>query len=350
MNEPLRIGIVGAGGNSQGHLDACVATGAARTVAICDIIKERAENRQAQYQIDRIYVDYREMLEKEDIDAVVVSVPNYIHHEISIAAMKAGKHVLCEKPMSIKPEWAEEMVRTSKETGKILQVGMCARFLPTTQWLRKYIDQGHLGKAYMARAQYVRRSGIPGWGGWFTRKEMSGGGPLIDIGVHVLDSAWYLMGCPKPVSVFGAAFSELGRRKIGLGSWGRAEWDGYFDVEDFAAALIRMENGAVISLEAGWAGFTSPSYGISIMGSDRGASLEDGKVLLMTQQDDNDIDTAINVPDRRGLSNFALQMEAFAKAIRGEGPVVTPGEHGLTITKVLVAIYESAAKQAEVRI
>jgi predicted dehydrogenase len=350
VSNPIRIGIVGAGGNSGGHLEACMTTGAAKPIAICDIIKERAENRQSQYQIERAYVDYREMLEKEDIDAVVVSVPNNIHHEISIAALKAGRHVLCEKPMSIKREWAEEMVSTAQETGKLLQVGMCARFRPTIQWLRKHIEDGHLGRVYMARAQYVRRSGIPGWGGWFTRKEMSGGGPLIDIGVHVLDSAWYLMGCPNPVSVCGATFSELGHRKMGLGSWGRAEWDGFFDVEDFATALIRMDNGAVISLEAGWAGYTAATHTINLMGSEQGASLEDNKVALMSQKDDHDIDTMVNMPDRGRVSVFARQMEAFAKAVRGEGPCMTPGEHGLTVTKMLVGIYESAAKGAEVRI
>lgn len=348
MSEKLRIGQIGCGGNGTGHLEAGRVSGVVEPVAVCDIIAERAESRKEKYGAKAAYLDYRELLQRDDVEAVVISVPNYIHHEIAIAALQAGKHVLCEKPMTIKADWAEEMVKTANASGLVFQVGMTSRFRPEAQWLKKYVAAGNLGEVYFGRARYVRRSGIPGWGSWFTRKEQSGGGPLIDIGVHVLDLTWYLMGCPKPVSVSGACFSALGHRKKGVGSWGRVDWDGYFDVEDFATALVRFENGAVISLEASWAAYTNENNAIDLLGTEKGAQLETDKVTLLTQEDDHNMDTVVTMPKRRNVNNFVRQMEAFAKAVKEGGPVMTTGDQGLQMVKMLLGIYESARTQKEV--
>ncbi|HHT26429.1 MAG TPA: Gfo/Idh/MocA family oxidoreductase [Firmicutes bacterium] len=348
MSEKLRIGQIGCGGNGTGHLEAGRVSGVVEPVAVCDIIAERAESRKEKYGAKAAYLDYRELLQRDDVEAVVISVPNYIHHEIAIAALQAGKHVLCEKPMTIKADWAEEMVKTANASGLVFQVGMTSRFRPEAQWLKKYVAAGNLGEVYFGRARYVRRSGIPGWGSWFTRKEQSGGGPLIDIGVHVLDLTWYLMGCPKPVSVSGACFSALGHRKKGVGSWGRVDWDGYFDVEDFATALVRFENGAVISLEASWAAYTNENNAIDLLGTEKGAQLATDKVTLLTQEDDHNMDTVVTMPKRRNVNNFVRQMEAFAKAVKEGGPVMTTGDQGLQMVKILLGIYESARTQKEV--
>lgn len=348
MSEKLRIGQIGCGGNGTGHLEAGRVSGVVEPVAVCDIIAERAESRKEKYGAEAAYLDYRELLRRDDIEAVVISVPNYIHHEITIAALKAGKHVLCEKPMTIRLDWAEEMVKAAKESGLVFQVGMTSRFRPEAQWLKQYVAAGNLGEVYYGRARYMRRSGIPGWGSWFTRKEQSGGGPLIDIGVHVLDLTWYLMGCPKPVSVSGACFSALGHRKKGIGNWGRTDWNGYFDVEDFATALIRFENGAIVSLEASWAAYTNENDSIELLGTEKGAQLETDKVTLLTQEDDHNMDTVVTMPKRRNVNNFVRQIESFAQAVKAGGPIMTTGEQGLQMVKMLLGIYESARTQKEV--
>jgi predicted dehydrogenase len=348
MSEKLRIGQIGCGGNGTGHLEAGKVSGVVQPVAVCDIIAERAESRKAIYGAEAAYTDYRELLKRDDVEAVVISVPNYIHHEIAIAALNAGKHVLCEKPMTIKKDWAEAMVKVANASDRVFQVGMTSRFRQEAQWLRKYIDAGNLGQVYFGRARYVRRSGIPGWGSWFTRKEQSGGGPLIDIGVHALDLTWYLMGCPKPVSVSGACFSALGHRKMGVGSWGRTDWNGYFDVEDFATALVRFENGAVISLEASWAAFTNENNSIDILGAEQGAQLDADKVILLTQEDDHNMDTVVAMPKRRNVNNFVRQIESFAQAVKAGGPIMTTADQGLQMVTMLLGIYESARTQKEV--
>ena len=352
MTKPLQLGIVGAGNISGSHLDACQKSGAAKTLAICDIIKERAQARQTQYNIGDVYVDYHDLLARKDIEAIVVAVPNQLHHEVTIAALKAGKHVLCEKPMSFKPEWAESMVEAAKKSGTVLQIGMVSRYQSGAQYLKQQVVKGNLGDIYFARAQYLRRSGIPGWGSWFTRKDMAGGGPLIDIGVHKLDLAWYLLGCPKPVSVTGLAYAAFGPRQMGLGDWGTPEWDGYYDVEDFAAAFIRFENGAAISLEASWAGYTEPLESMHLLGTEKGAQLFTNKVLLLTQDEKHPLDSTISFSKNGGefATPFAAQSAAFAQAVRGEAECVAPGEHGLVVTRMLNAIYESARQGAEVRL
>jgi len=348
MVKPLKLGIIGAGNISKSHLEAARRTGAAVPVAICDPLLDRANQRQNEYGIQEVYADYHDMLAKSDIEAVVVCPPNHLHHVVTIDALRAGKHVLCEKPMSFRVDWAQSMVDEAKKSGKILQVGMVSRYQPTVQWLRRQVAEGSLGWVYFARAQYVRRSGIPGWGSWFTRKDMAGGGPLIDIGVHRLDLAWYLMGCPKPVSVFGVTFAALGPSKQGLGTWGTPEWDGYYDVEDFSAALITFADGSAISLEAVWADYTDPSSALHLIGNKQGAQLIDDKVKIMTQVDKHDMDTMVSMPKNSLESGFSGQMMAFRNAVRGEAPCPAPGEQGLEVTKMLAGIYESAQKGASV--
>lgn len=352
MSKPLQLGIVGAGNIAGAHLDGCKTSGAAQPVAICDIIKERAEKYQTQYNIDHVYLDYHDLLAREDIEAVVVAVPNNLHHEVTIAALQAGKHVLCEKPMSYNLQWANDMLQSAQQAGTVLQIGMVSRYRSDVQWLHKQVQSGNLGHIYFARTQCIRRSGIPGWGSWFTRKDKAGGGPLIDIGVHWLDLAWYIIGCPQPVSVCGATYSEFGPHKKGLGSWGTPEWDGYYDVEDFATALIRFANGATISLEAAWAGYTDSTSSLSLLGSNKGAVLQDGNVRLLSQEDKYDMDTTVALPNKSSSFNsiFAAQMHAFKQAIRGEAPCMAPAEHGVSITAMLAAIYESAKMGAEVKL
>lgn len=344
----VRIGMVGAGSISGSHLSAAREGAGAKIVAVCDIIEERARKRSAEFGIPEVYTDHEKMLEEADLDAVIVGVPNNVHHVITVNALKAGKHVLCEKPMAINVAAGEKMVATAKESGKILAVGLVNRMRSEVQTLRKMVDQDELGDIYYAKAMMIRRKGIPGWGSWFTRKEESGGGPLIDIGVHALDVAWYLIGCPKPVSVSGHVYTAFGPERRGLGSWGIPDWSGKYDVEDLAVGFVRFENGAIINLEVSWALNMPPETRINVIGDKVGAMCAlDGTLKFYSEVDNELVDAS-----RRSTqtSIFRTQLQNFCDAIRDDKPVLTPGEHGLTVTRMLEGIYDSAASGKEIRL
>ncbi|MGI6081695.1 MAG: Gfo/Idh/MocA family protein [Limnochordia bacterium] len=344
----VRVGMVGAGSISGSHLAAAREGAGAKVVAVCDIIEERARRRAAEFNIPEVYTDHRRMLEESDLDAVIVGVPNNVHHEITINALKAGKHVLCEKPMAINVAAGEQMVAAAKESGRILAVGLVNRMRSEVQTLRAMVDSDELGKIYYAKAMMIRRKGIPGWGSWFTRKEESGGGPLIDIGVHALDLAWFLIGCPKPVSVTGHTYTAFGPDRRGLGSWGIPDLTGFYDVEDLAVGMIRFDNGAAINLEVSWALNMPPETRINVIGEKAGALCTlDGNVRFFSEVENELVDTT-----RQGskVSIFRAQLQHFTDAIREGTPVLTPGEHGLTVTRMLEGIYESAASGKEIRL
>lgn len=344
----VRLGMVGAGSISKSHLSAVKEGAGAKVVAVCDIIEERARQRAAEFGIPAIYTDHRRMLEEAELDAVVVGVPNSVHHTITINALKAGKHVLCEKPMAINVAAGKQMVEAAKESGKILAVGLVNRMRPEAQALRNMVEAGELGKVYYGKAMMIRRQGIPGWGSWFTQKEEAGGGPLIDIGVHALDLAWFCMGNPKPVAVSGLTYTAFGPERRGLGSWGIPDWSGKYNVEDLAVGFVRFENGAVINLEVSWAINMPPETRVNIIGEKAGALCAfDNNLRIFSEVDGNLVDTMRQGPR---TSLFRTQMQNFTTAIREGKPVLTPGEHGLTVNRMLEAIYTSAASGREVRL
>ena len=189
----------------------------------------------------------QELLEGPDFDAVIVSTPPNTHERLSTFFLGAGKHVLCEKPIAMNAIEGKEMVDLAKKQGKFIQIGYNSRFSPSNQTLKKFIEAGELGEIYYARAQSLRIRGIPGWG-VFIDKSKQGGGPLIDIGVHILDLCLWLMSHPKPTRVSGVTYQKFGKRSDVVGFMG--QWDyKNFTVEDFASALIRFENGATVVLE-----------------------------------------------------------------------------------------------------
>lgn len=344
----VRIGMVGAGSISGSHLSAAREGAGAKIVAVCDIIEERARRRAAEFNIPEVYTDHRRMLEEADLDAVIVGVPNNVHHVITVNALQAGKHVLCEKPMAINVAAGEKMVAAAKASGKILAVGLVNRMRSEVQTLRGMVDRDELGKIYYAKAMMIRRKGIPGWGSWFTRKEESGGGPLIDIGVHALDVAWFLIGNPKPISVSGHTYTAFGPERRGLGSWGIPDWSGTYNVEDLATGMIRFDNGAVINLEVSWALNMPPETRINVIGEKAGALCPlDGNLRFYSEVENELVDTT-----RQGskVSIFRAQLQHFTDAVREGKPVLTPGEHGLTVTRMLEGIYDSAAAGKEIRL
>jgi predicted dehydrogenase len=222
----VRVGLVGCGGIGRVHMASYAKVADAEIVAACDLNQEKLDYAKSTFGIQKTYLDYNEMFETEKLDAVVVAVPNVVHAPIAIAALKTNHHVFCEKPMSINSIEAQKMFDTAKASNKIFMMGFNNRYRGDSQVLKSFIDKGVLGDIYYARCGWVRRMGIPGMGGWFTQKEQSGGGPLIDIGVHVLDLTMWLLGNPKPVMAFGSTYAKFGPEGRGMGGWGVASEKG----------------------------------------------------------------------------------------------------------------------------
>jgi len=337
-----KMGIIGAGGISEVHLEAIKAEPRAQVVGIADVSQEMVTYRADRHQIPYVFTDYKEMLAQIELDAVVLCVPNYLHHEAAIHALKAGKHVLCEKPMAMSVSQAEEMIAASREADKILMVGQNNRFRAESLALKRFVEEGKLGQVYVAKTGWIRRYGIPGWGSWFTQKELAGGGPLIDIGVHMLDLTLWLLGHPKPATVLGKTYAHFGPRKKGLSEWGRRDEQGKFDVEDLALAMITFENGAALTLEASWAShIEKENVFLELYGTEGGSSLKllDDQITLFHEWNEAPSTTTMQ-PLK--VNERLLLFRNFIDAVEGTAhPVCTP-EHALYINKLIDAIYQSA--------
>ena len=244
--EKLRAGVIGLGMGKahirgyQGHPDVEV-------TAVADLDKQKLADVGDQFGIDNRYTTAEEMLDRENLDIVSIAVPNAYHKPLTILAFKHGCHVLCEKPMAMSADEAEEMIAASENAGKRIMINFSFRFNQQSAALKKEVESGILGDIYYARSVWHRRRGIPGFGGWFGQKKLSGGGPLIDLGVHRLDLALWLMEYPEPDWVLASTYDWIGSalaKEKGLG----------FDVEDFAVGLVKFKSGATLELEASWAG------------------------------------------------------------------------------------------------
>lgn len=345
MSKKLKIGIIGSGGIAQGaHMKGYAAIpDQCEMVAVCDVNPETAKKAAEMYNVPKQYTDYRELLADPEIDAVSVATPNKYHVEPTVDALKAGKHVLCEKPLGMNAEECRLMCRTAKETGKLLQVGLNMRFSGQAQFLKKYIDNGHMGDIYYARAQALRRRGVPGWG-VFINKELQGGGPLIDIGVHILDLTLTMMGYPKPVSASGKTWDTLGKNPELWNAWGDYDRN-KFTVEDFAVGLIKFDNGAVVVLESSFmANLDREEFKTQLFGTKAGADLKgwgDDALTIYTEQDRQLFDmrpkNVANVD-----STHVEEVKAFVDSILNDKPSMVPGENGLILNAIFDALYKSS--------
>ena len=253
----LRIGIVGVGSIARvAHICSYNGMEDVEIVAVSDIVPEKMNYDQIPATAKK-YADYREMLEKESLDAVDICTPNDLHSEIAVYALEHGKHVFCEKPDAISFEERKRMSEAQQKSGKVLMVMRNNRHTAGSLYLKKCVEAGEFGEIYAGRCGWIRRRGIPGKGGWFTTKSRSGGGPLIDLGVHMLDLAIYLMGNPKAVAVSGSTYCKFAEADdisdSEHSSFGEKKEDGIFDVEDLATGFIRFENGASLQVEFSWA-------------------------------------------------------------------------------------------------
>ena len=352
MTEPIGIGVIGTGHIATArHLPAykaLEAEGKVRLVAVCDVGEERLRRAAAQFGVPQVFSDYRDMLALPEIDAVSVCTTNFQHCEPVLEAFAAGKHVLCEKPLALNAAEGAAMVAAGRAAGKQLQVGYNLRFGSGAQAVRRFIDDGRLGPIYYARAQALRRRGIPSHG-HFTDKSKQGGGPLIDIGAHVLDLSLWLMDFPKPVSVSGQTQIKFGHRTgvIGL----RGQWDPEkFTVEDFGLGLVRFENGATLVLESSFAAnIAADQFQSTLMGTEGGACvdmIQDANTRIYREESGTLTDTSPAFLPQ--VHTHDAEIRAFVQALLDNTPVPVPGEQGLIVTQILDALYLSAETGREV--
>lgn len=352
----LRIGLIGTGGIARDkHIPGWQSVPQAEIVALADQSAAALQAASAAcVSAPTTHTDYRAVLDDPRVNVVDICAPSALHAQITIEALSAGKHVLCEKPMATCRADAAAMLEALGKTDRRLMVAQHMRVDPSVRRLRRALARTPLGEVYYARAQWLRRRRLPGRP-TFTQKVLSGGGPLYDLGVHMLDLAWWMIGCPRPVSVSGAVFDRLAKRE-GLGSeWG--EWNPHtIDVEDFACGLIRFEGGGVLSLETSWLLFHNAAewWQLQMYGDQAGALWPDCRIFGEQDQDPwslqlepgENFEGAPKVPLPYQPHHEIIR--SFAASLLEDQPLVVPPEQSANIIAMLEALYRSAAIGGEV--
>lgn len=350
MADKLRCGVIGAGGIGLDHLHSLVTCHRAAAVAIAEKNPQRAREACARHHIPRSYVDYRELLEQPDIDAVTIALPTHLHAPVALDALKARKHVLLEKPMAMNAKEAAKIVETAKQMKRTLMVAQNLRFHKHTQYARGVIERGDLGEVYHARGFWIRRAGIPRIGSWFTQKQLSGGGAFADLGVHLLDACLHLMKEFDVAAVSCRTHARFGPRGLGEMDWGKSDVDPKkpFDVEDYGVALLRLKSGRTVLLEIGWACFQNHEtreQGIDLLGTNAGLSLWPAKLYRNMVEGH---ETLAFHPGKMPYSDDRVH-HFVACVLDGKKPLVAP-EESLKVQQALDAIYASADSGKEVRL
>ena len=358
MSEKLKIAIIGTGGIAQKcHLPAYQNMDNVEIVAACDILPQRVKSVAEEFDIPAYYTDYKDVLNIEGLDAVDICTPNYLHSIIAIEALEKGLHVFCEKPDAVDAEKAEAMKAAAEKNNKTLMVMRNNRFLTTSSFLKKYIDDGKMGNIYAARCGWQRRRGIPGRGGWFTTKAQSGGGPLIDLGVHMIDLSIWLMGNPKPVAVSGCAYNKFANSEDISDSkeskFGDRNADGIFDVEDLAMGFIRFDNGACLQIEFSWASNVEKERRfVELRGEKAGSvwSSDDDMLKIFTEEYGKTVDYLPNVNNDAVKGGHGENLKHFADVVlNGADPIFKP-QQGVDMIKILQAMYKSAEEGKEIQL
>lgn len=352
---PLRVGVVGLGYAGTTHLTSFAAIPGVEVVALAGKEPERLASLGAIHGIPNLVEDWEDLVDL-DLDIVSVATPNLLHGPISIAALNSGKHVFCEKPLAVSADEARDMVDAARRADRVLEVAFNHRRRADVEWARRYVEEGGIGRIYHARASWKRRSGIPGLTSWFTSPAMSGGGALIDLGPHIIDSLLHIMGEPRVVAVSAVAHGELGR--AGYGAMDRNEQmsgGGEFQVEDLVSALLRLDDGSSVALEISWAGHTvdDEDINIELLGIDGGIRIfvpryraddtlrvfrdEAGVAVTLAPQ--------VHTPDGQ---QHPLVIGEFVDVIRSGDWSGHRGEFALHRTEIIDACYRSAAEGREV--
>ena len=347
----LKVGLVGVGGISRTHMPGWAASEEAEVVAGSDISGEALEQWGALHNVTRLTTNAAELFSDPDIDIIDLCVPNMYHAPLAIAALEAGKHVICEKPLAPTPQDIKQMIAARDKAGKQLMTAQHFRFAGVSQAMKAEIDTGTLGDVYHARGWMLRRNGlIPT--ATFIEKKHSGGGPCIDIGVHILDLTLWFMGNPRPVAVSGVADARLAHHPGAFATWRDGPIPNSFDVEDYAVAFVRFETGATLVLEVSWLlhhDIRGEDMQAWIYGDEGGCHWPSAQFLdtnYTTRQFNNR--TLQLTQDK--MEPHALECVEFAKAIAAGAPSPVPAEQSLQVLAILDGIYRSQAEGREVSI
>lgn len=344
--EKIRVAIVGAGNIAQSaHLPAYQLRDDIEITGIADLNLARAEEAAKKFNIPCAFSSVEEMLEKVECDYVDVCVWNRSHASCVIAAANAGKNILCEKPMADSLENALKMKEAVEKAGVLFMLAVPTRYSSEAQFARELLDSGKLGDVYFAKTAYTRRRGTPV--GWFTDTEKSGGGPVIDIGVHCIDRTWYLMGNPKPVRISASASYAIGNFDTrGVSRWTALDSDlTAFNTEDSAAGIIHFENGASLLFEVSWAQNGPGESLTQVFGSKAGFKLEPLVVYGEELKYLTD-----NQPSLQSVNIFSAEIEHFLTCLRTGQKPISDLDQAVTMQRMLNGIYESARLHKEVEI
>jgi len=365
----VRIGIVGCGFIANGkHLFSMARREDVEVAAFCDIVIEKAQAAAQKFGPPDAFVcaDYRDLVARPDIDVVHVCTPNSSHAEITIAALQAGKHVMCEKPMAKTAAEAKAMLDASLATGKLLTIGYQNRFRDDSVFMKNLCESGELGEIYFAKAFATRRRGVPVWG-VFMDKEKQGGGPLIDLATHALDMTLWMMDNYEPVTVLGSTFdkiAKLGSSANIMGPWDPVE----FEVEDSAFGFVKFKNGATVMLESSWAlNMILSNEGMTLLCGTKGGADMFPPAGPVVRESDWQAAPSYHVRvngehnGRLYVQNYTMggrfirgdkepeffvggekELDVWLKAVRGEEDLVVRPQQAYVVTCVLEAIYQSA--------
>jgi predicted dehydrogenase len=344
--ESIRVGVIGLG-MGRHHIKGYQGHPAAQVVAVADPDEARLQEIGDAYSIPRRYHSAEKMLLEEKLDVASIATPNKYHKPLALAAFEAGCHVLCEKPMAMSAAEACEMLAAAETAGKRLMINFSYRFTEQSMALKRQMEAGAIGDVYFARTVWHRRRGLPGLGGWFGQKALSGGGPLIDLGVHRLDLALWLMGYPQPVWVMGSTYNPIGSALAN-------EKNAAFDVEDLAVGLVKFANGATLELEASWAANIKEAehmetrlYGT--LGGLVQRNLDETykfEAEMFVERNGAHFDMKLHPP----VPPVPTPMAHFVESILCGTPHIATGEEGLLVMEILDALYQSAAEGRPVRV
>lgn len=334
----LKMGLIGVGGIAQGrHIPTFLKLSEQVSIeAISDVNEEVARSVSQQLNISKVYSDFRDML--QEVDAVTICTPNKFHAEITIAALEAGVHVLCEKPMAMTTDECQAMIEAADKSGKVLSIAYHYRFMKESQAAKRVIVENEIGEPIVARAKALRRRKVPGWG-VFTNKELQGGGSLIDYGCHFLDLSLWLLGNPEVVEVTGTTYNQLSKMPNQVNTWGTFNHE-TFDVDDHVTAYIKFANGASMLFETSWsANIKSDEESVSISGETGGIDLfpfhiNQSKHGMLLNSEANYLpgEEDPGLPQAQNFINSCLGLEEL---------VVKPSE-ALQVSKIIDAIYKSS--------
>ena len=339
----LRVGVIGLGWPGHMHLRGMGTHPRARVVAAADKDPERCANARQEFGLDRTYDDYREMLDREELDAVGVALPNFLHAPATIACLEAGAHVLCEKPPAMNAGEARAMRDASSRAGKLLMYGVQRRFAPAVRAAKRAIGQGRLGEIFHARTRCLRARWIPlGTDNWFVDPAKSGGGSLIDIGVHMLDVAWHLLGNPAPLTVSAAAYQNFAHIvPVPLDP----------SIDDSVFAWMRFEGGATLMLSTSWAlnpTAGDPEVDVILYGTRASLDMTEPNDPCLVSYDEQKLrrTEALELPD--GRQAYELQMHHFIDCITNGEACLSPADQGVVLMTMLDAVYASSRSGREV--